>query len=160
MNSFFTLEPFTILDHTMADQHPPDLAGDSSMSTAALEDDVDTLICDFGMPYGASPDLFCHSSIVTPPSFKSVSATLQGEHYDPLPIVPSLDPLYQLEPTPIFQSLDTSNRSVSSDATCANKSAAELDQLCKEGIEKLRESMKRSSLTRQEVMRQRKLLGF
>ncbi|CAJ1923836.1 unnamed protein product [Cylindrotheca closterium] len=152
----------------MNDEYPPDLAGDSSMSTAALEEDMDTLMSDFDMPHGISANTSSHSSaspsFVTP-SFKSVSATFQGEPFGPDHIAPAFDPLHQLmEPAPIFQSMeDASYRSVSpSDAssTCTNKSAAELDQLCKEGIEKLRESMKRSSATRQAVMRQRQALRF
>lgn len=161
MSTYFTLEPFTIPDHKISAEYLPDLAGDSSMSTA-LEEDMDTLMCDFDMPHGTSGNNFGHSSrsIVTPP-FKPVIATFQGEPFQSNPIsAPALDPLHQLEPTPIFQSMDSSYLSVSSDATTTTKSQTELDQLCKEGLEKLRETMKRSSVTRQHLLRQRQALGY
>ncbi|KAL3942988.1 MAG: hypothetical protein SGBAC_002895 [Bacillariaceae sp.] len=145
----------------MTAEYLPDLAGDSSMSTA-FEEDMDTLMCDFDMPHGTSGNNFRHSprSVVTPP-FKPVTVTFQGERFQPNPIVaPALEPLHQLEPTPIFPSMDSSYRSVSSDATTTTKSQAELDQLCKEGLEKLRETMKRSSATRQQLLRQRQALRF
>ncbi|CAJ1937137.1 unnamed protein product [Cylindrotheca closterium] len=160
----------------MTDEYPPpgDLESDSSMSTvsAAFEEEdstmVDTLMCVFDMPHGISAHSSRYSSaspsIVTP-TFKSVSATFRGEpSFEPIPDIahnvafedPRLHPL--LEPAPIFQSTeDASSRSVSpSDASsaCTSKSAAELDQVCKARIEKLRESLKRSSATRQAVMRQ------
>ncbi|CAJ1923816.1 unnamed protein product [Cylindrotheca closterium] len=180
MNSCFTLEPFTIPEHRMTDEYPPpgDLESDSSMSTvaAAFEEEEDsttmvdsTLMCVFDMPHGISAHssrYFSASPSIVTPTFKSVSATFRDEpSFEPIPdiahnnIVAFENPLHPLlEPAPIFQSTeDASSRSVSpSDASsaCTSKSAAELDQVCKARIEKLRESLKRSSATRQAVMRQ------
>ncbi|CAJ1923798.1 unnamed protein product [Cylindrotheca closterium] len=176
MNSYFTLEPFNIPEHKMTDEYPPDLSSDSSMSTVAAfeeQDDstmVDTLVhmCDFDMPPGISANTSRHSSaspsIVTP-TFKSLSATFQGEPFEPIPIAHAFEEQLhdvELEVTAPFQSMDTSyHNNVSSDvSTRTNKSASELDRLYKAGIEKLRESMKRSSATRQAVMLQRQALKF
>ena len=166
MNTYFTLEPFTIPDHKMSDEYPPDLAGDSSMSTA-FEEDVDPFLCEFDMPDATTPDeeinFGQHSSPqVVSPVLTSAPTSFNCQSFEANQMHPALDPLHQLEQTPMTHPIDASYRSVVSvdSSTCTTMTAAELDLLCKEGIVKLKESMKRSSITRQEILRQRQILGY
>lgn len=170
MNTCFTLEPFVIPDQKMSNEYPQDLAGDSSMSTA-FEEDYDPLLCGFDMHNKTTMMIAANSfggqssqPLVTPAAASALTA-FNCEPFECNPITPAFDPLHLLvEPTPIVQHqpMDISYRSVSSatDSTCTTKTSAELEVLCEEGIVKLRESIKRSSATRQEILRQRKILGY
>jgi hypothetical protein len=150
---------FCIPDEVMNESMYPDLMEESSLSAFDDDDYADDMSMDDFFTSFSSTNQERVNVIpkpVTPPH-TSMPSTYDGE-----PIA-----LDRMEPA-LISPYSSSSKEImcGGEAPCMPAApdlktrTMELDQMCKEGLSKLRESMKKSEVTRSEILRQRQILGY